>query len=47
MDGKDATHALHNKDNLSDAGVIGNLNVVSILVEVAILVEDSMVPSSD
>ena len=47
MDGNDATHALHNNDNLSDVGVIGNLNVVSILVEVAILVEDSMVPSSD
>ena len=41
MDGKDATHALHKKDNVSDVGVIGNLNVV------AILVEDSMVPSSD
>ena len=45
MDGKDATHALHNKD--TDVGVIGNLNVVAILVDVAILVEDSMVPSSD
>ena len=47
MDGKDATHALYNKDNVSDVGVIGNLNVVAILVDVAILVEDSMVPSSD
>ena len=47
MDGKDATHALYNKDNVSDVGVIGNLNVVAILVDVAILVEDSMVLSSD
>ena len=47
MDGKDAIHARHNKANLSDVGVIGNPNVVSILVVVAILVEDSMVPSSD